>query len=94
MALEPGCSRVTAGIAYETATLTSRIQTIVGTRTQVVQVPTVSSRPPEQGPPGGSTPGSHPLTLRLPQVSLSTYLGTIRGQPTSEIFTVTERVAA
>lgn len=79
---QAGCSRVIAETAYETITATTRIPTITGTRTAVVNLPVV--RP-------------HPLFYRRfslltrchAQSTLSTYIGTIRGQVTQEVFTIT-----
>ncbi|POY72047.1 hypothetical protein BMF94_4917 [Rhodotorula taiwanensis] len=57
-----GCSSVIAGTAYATATVTTLIPTITGTRTQVVAGPA--------------------------ETSFSTIIGTIRGIPTTQVFTV------
>jgi hypothetical protein len=43
---QAGCSRVIAETVYETVTATTRIPTITGTRTAVVNLPVVRLHPP------------------------------------------------
>ena len=82
---QAGCSRVIAETVYETVTATTRIPTITGTRTAVVNLPVV--RPPP--PPFYRRVSLADTARHNAQSTLSTYIGTIRGQVTQEVFTIT-----